>query len=440
MSPAKKVLIIFMRYPEAGSVKTRLAATIGATEAARIYEKLVRRTLGVTSEFLAANPSVHAVVAFSPRERHAQMVSKFAGPWELMPQEGTHLGERMGNADMALRSRGFEHVVLVGSDLLDLDAWDLTEAFDALAQEHAALGPASDGGFYLIGLGKPCSAVFAPRIWGTDKVLERTEELLRSNGFSVARIRCRSDLDEARDLHLMEVHPLLRDRLSIIIPTVDCGAALKSALGLLQGQIWPDDEIIVVQGGSATDHALEEAAGTIRLIRSSRGRGLQLNAGAHAAKGNLLFFLHDDSLPPVGFPFAIRRTCTNRSVGIGCFQLQFSPTNPSLDLVARWANLRSRWLRLPYGDQGLFCRKDFFERLGGFKRPCLMEDVDLVTRSRRHGKILVLPLKIRTSPERYLRRGVLRASVQNHLIMFMYQLGVDDRTLYRIYYGLRWTG
>lgn len=440
MSLTRKALLVFMRYPEAGNVKSRLAASIGATEAARIYEKLVRRTLGVTSEFLAANPSVHAVVAFSPRERHAQMVSKFAGPWELVPQEGTHLGERMGNADMALRSRGFEHVVLVGSDLLDLDPGDLREAFDALAQEHAVLGPASDGGFYLIGLGKPCSAIFAPRIWGTDKVLKRTEELLRSHGFSVARIRCRSDLDEARDLHLLEVQPLFQDRLSVIIPTVDFGPVLRNALGFLQDQIWPDDEIMVVQGGCGAVPDFEEGTDTIRMIRSPSGRGLQLNAGACEAKGNLLFFLHDDSLPPVGFPFAIRRACRDKSMGVGCFQLQFSPTSPSLDLVAHWANFRSRRLRLPYGDQGLFCRRDFFERLGGFKRPYLMEDVDLVTRCRLHGKVVVLPLKIRTSPERYLRKGVLRASMQNHLLMIMYLLGVDDRKLYRIYYGLHTSG
>lgn len=437
MPPNKKALIVFMRYPETGKVKSRLAASIGATEAAQIYEKLARHTLGVASEFLAANPKVRGIVSFSPRGRHAQMASKFAGPWEFMPQEGSHLGERMGNADMALRSSGFEHVVLVGSDVPDLDPRDLSEAFETLDQGQAVLGPASDGGFYLIGLGEPCRTVFAPRIWGTGEVLRRTEGLLRHHGFQVARIRCRPDLDEARELHLLEARPLFQDRLSVIIPTVGFGPALRCTLDLLQDQIWPGDEIIVVQGASGAVPDREERTDTIRVIKSPRGRGLQLNAGAAAARGNLLFFLHDDSLPPAGFPFAIRRACTNKSMGIGCFQLQFSPTDPSLDLVARWANFRSRHLGLPYGDQGLFCRRDFFERLGGFNRPYLMEDVDLVARCRQHGKVVVLPLKIRTSSERYLRNGVLRASMQNHLLMCMHLLGVDDRKLYRIYYGLQ---
>lgn len=436
MPPARKALIVFMRYPEAGRVKSRLAASIGAAEAARIYEVLVRRTLGVVSEFLAANPKVHGVVSFSPGERRAQVESKFAGPWGFMPQEGSHLGECMGNADMALRAGGFEHVVLVGSDVPDLDSKDLSQAFAALDQHHAVLGPASDGGFYLIGLGRPCSVAFAPETWGTSEVLRRTEGLLRIQGLPPARTRCLSDLDDARDLHLLDSRPFLRDRLSVIVPTIDFGPGLTNTLDSLQDQLWPDDEVIVAQGGNAPPPGLEEGTGRVRVIRSPRGRGLQLNAGAVAAGGNLLLFLHDDSLPPAGFPFAIRRACANKSMAIGCFQLQFSPTNPALDLVARWANFRSRHLRLPYGDQGLFCRKDFFDSLEGFKRPYLMEDVDLVTRFRRHGKVVVLPSRIKTSSERYLRKGVLRASMQNHLLMFMYLLGVDERRLYRIYYGL----
>jgi len=440
MPPARRALIIFMRYPEAGKVKSRLASSIGTVEAASVYEKLVRRTLGVAREFLGGDPEARAFVFFSPGKRRREVEAKFHGPWELMTQEGSHLGERMGNADKALRSLGFQQVVLIGSDLPDLDPHDLRNAFEALNRSSSVLGPAADGGFYLIGLAEPCDAVFASATWGTGEVLDRTQELLVRCGLRVLRLRCRSDLDEARDLHLLEGQSLFDDRLSIVIPTIGFGPHMKRTLAFLQNQIWPGDEIILAQGGMGVGPGIEETPDMIRHVSSPRGRGLQLNAGATAARGTLLFFLHDDSLPPAGFAHAIRRTCMDQAVGLGCFELQFFPTTPSLNLVAGWANFRSRRLRLPYGDQGLFCRREFFERVGGFRRPYLMEDVDFVTRCRRLGEVRVLPMEIRTSSERYLRKGVLRASMQNHMLMLLYLLGVDDGKLYRIYYGLRRPG
>lgn len=437
MLPAGKALIIFMRYPEAGSVKSRLAPSIGTSEAARVYEKLVRRTLGVASEFLASNPDVRGFVFFSPAERARDVEARFQGPWVFMPQEGAHIGERMGNADKALRRSGLRRIVLIGSDIADLDPGDLRDAFDVLTREDAVLGPARDGGFYLIGLGEPCDTVFEPRTWGTGQVLERTKALLVGSGLRLSLLERRSDIDEAGDLHLLEAQSFFRDRLSVVIPTIGFTPRVERTLDFLHSQIWPGDEIILVHGGMGPDMSKEEPRDAVRHVHSALGRGLQMNAGAAAATGSLLFFLHDDSLPPAGFPYAIRRTCADQAMKLGCFRLRFLPTSPSLDLVARWANFRSTRLRLPYGDQGFFCRRDVFDSLGGFRRLHLMEDVDFAARCRHLGKVPVLPMTIRTSPERYLRKGVLRASMQNHLLMLLYLLGVDDAKLYRIYYGLR---
>ena len=160
------------------------------------------------------------------------------------------------------------------------------------------------------------------------------------------------------------------------------------------------------------------------LTAAPRGRGHQLNRGVELAKGNLLFFLHDDSIPPPNFAYSLRKLCARPEMSLGCFSLAFSPSQPLLDGIARWANLRTRLFGLPYGDQGLFCRREMFEKVGGFKKPYLMEDVDFVRSCRRFGRILVLPDSITTSPERYLRKGILRASLQNHLTMLLYHLGV----------------
>jgi hypothetical protein len=92
-------------------------------------------------------------------------------------------------------------------------------------------------------------------------------------------------------------------------------------------------------------------------------------------------------------------------------------------------------MKLPYGDQGLFCRREIFEKARGFGKPYLMEDVDFVKRCRRLGEIAFLPQTVVTSPRRYLEKGVLKAALQNHLTMALYFLGVDNADLARLYYG-----
>jgi GT2 family glycosyltransferase len=92
--------------------------------------------------------------------------------------------------------------------------------------------------------------------------------------------------------------------------------------------------------------------------------------------------------------------------------------------------------KLPYGDQGLFCKREFFDKAGGFGRRYVLEDVDLVGKLRRLGQISFVPVVAYSSPDRYLRKGILKASLQNHLTFLLGALGRDERVLYRRYYGL----
>jgi uncharacterized protein len=121
---------------------------------------------------------------------------------------------------------------------------------------------------------------------------------------------------------------------------------------------------------------------------------------------------------------------------LGCFRLAFPSNSRALTLIARWANWRTYFLKLPYGDQGLFCRRETFDRLGGFNREYLMEDVDFARSALRLGALLTVQEVLYTSPERYERRGILRASLTNHLLFTLYLLGVRDRKLYSLYYRL----
>jgi uncharacterized protein len=438
MKPSKKAVILFMRYPEPGSVKTRLASSVGLEEAARVYEKLARRTLGVAADLKRKRPEVDLFIFFYPPDKILELEGAYPGPWRFIRQQGLHLGERMEEAILKVLACGYSDVLLVGTDLADLELEDFTEAFLATENGCAALGPAADGGFYLIGLNRPCPEVFQLESWGTREIFTRTQQLLLNSGFMVKRLKERRDVDRPEDLSLIKRKPWFSASLSIIIPTLGSIEHLTPFLQSLQKQIWPDDEIILAQ--AEKDHPPtahldpRQITPQILSVRAPQGRGLQLNRGAAMAKGTLLFFLHDDSKPPHNFAYSIRKICEEPAMSLGCFQLAFSPPNPLLNGIAKWANYRTRIFGLPYGDQGLFCRRDRYEKAGGFRKPYLMEDVHFVSCCRRLGQLMVLPDSIVTSSERYIRIGVLRASLRNHLTMLLYHLGVDDRRLYRFYY------
>lgn len=431
---SRKALLVFMRYPEPGKVKSRLAAALGPQEAAAIYHRLLRRTLGVASDFKRSNPDCGIFLFCTPESSAGQIVAEFPGPWEVVHQEGEHLGERMKAALRYTSQLGYPHRVLIGSDVADIEPSDLLEAFQALADGYSAIGPAPDGGFYLIGLKDHCPPIFQHSEWGTADVGARTERLLQKSCIPFRRLRTRTDIDRPGDLLLLSNTRFLADRLSIIVPTLNPMSGLGSFLDRIACELWPDDEVIVVQGENGQHREQEPIGNRIRRIVAPRGRGIQLNHGADLSSGNLLLFLHDDSIPPHNFCYSVRSVLDDPSVSLGCFRLAFQPSTPTLDRIAAWANFRTRVFRLPYGDQGIFCRREIFQKAGGFKNRYLLEDVDFVRNCRPRGAVRMHPDSLLTSSRRYLTRGILRASFENHLILLLYYLGVQDSRLYSLYY------
>jgi rSAM/selenodomain-associated transferase 1 len=433
-------LLIFLRYPDAGKVKRRLSEEIGSERAAEVYEKLIRRTLGVASDFKRRTPEVRIALFHTPQDPGEKLKNKFRGPWEFCAQEGEHLGVRMANALEAAFATGADKAVLIGTDLSDIEAVDIEGAFRNIGEKAAVLGPAADGGFYLIGSDRPIAAPFHFNVWGTGDVFARTARELESAGFRIHLTAERRDVDCKRDLDLLDRDFLFDSSISIIIPTLADAQELSPLLLYLESSLWPGDEIVVVQGGAFEKAALRRISSSLAVVSTRKGRGIQQNAGAILSKGTILFFLHDDTVPPPEFPYLIRRACRDYPAALGCFKLRFLPSNRALGLIASWANLRTALFKLPYGDQGLFCRKEIFERAGGFGRSYLMEDVDLVGKFRKMGQgggaVSILPVPVYSSPNRYLRKGVLKASLLNHSTFLLAALGCDERILYRKYYGL----
>jgi rSAM/selenodomain-associated transferase 2 len=218
----------------------------------------------------------------------------------------------------------------------------------------------------------------------------------------------------------------------VTIVTPVLGDAEVAGTLLPQVPVTPEVEIIVVDGGHDDDlERLVHLRRDIRLYRVQRGRGHQMNAGAAAAGGEWLFFLHADSRLPPGWLDAFRGLGSD-VVG-GWFRFALDDAAWQARILERIVAWRVRWLRLPYGDQGLFVRRQAFESLGGFREWPLFEDVDLVRRLVRTGIVAELPMPLLTSSRRWQRDGWIRRSVRNGLLVSLYFAGVSPEWLARWY-------
>jgi rSAM/selenodomain-associated transferase 2 len=221
--------------------------------------------------------------------------------------------------------------------------------------------------------------------------------------------------------------------ISVIIPTLNEAANLAATLEVLRGVAGV--EVVVADGGSRDETvALAEAAG-VRLIFSPPGRARQQNAGAAVATGEVLLFLHADTVLPAGFTAAVRSCLARPGVAAGAFRLGIAGEGWGLRLVERLANWRSQRLQLPYGDQGLFLRRRTFVEVGGFPEQEIMEDFELIRRLRKMGRVALLGLAVRTSGRRWRKLGVARTTLLNQLIICGYFLGIAPARLAGWYRG-----
>ncbi|GAB6067123.1 TIGR04283 family arsenosugar biosynthesis glycosyltransferase [Methylothermus subterraneus] len=218
---------------------------------------------------------------------------------------------------------------------------------------------------------------------------------------------------------------------SIIIPTWQEAAGIEACLNALRA-LRPRAEILVVDGGS--DDGTQDLARpwADKVLSSARGRAAQMNAGARAAGGAVLIFLHADTLLPPGALDAIEQA---RAQGYrwGRFDVRLDGRHPLLPLIAAAMNLRSRLTAIATGDQAIFVAREAFWRLGGFPEQPLMEDIELCRRLKRLGPPACLRLKATTSARRFERFGVLSTLLLMGWLRFRYFCGADPSALARRY-------
>jgi rSAM/selenodomain-associated transferase 1 len=190
---SKNLLIIFYRNPELGKVKTRLAKTLGDEKALAIYLKLSSHTRAITE-----NLAIDKVVYYS----------NFVDTEDVWPnttfqkklQNGNDLGEKMNNAFVEGFQSGYERVCIIGTDCLELSKDIIQQAFDQLVCYDAVIGPAKDGGYYLLGMKKPMPELFKNKAWSSDTVATDTIQNFKDLSLSYAQLAVLTDVDEEKDL------------------------------------------------------------------------------------------------------------------------------------------------------------------------------------------------------------------------------------------------
>jgi rSAM/selenodomain-associated transferase 2 len=222
-------------------------------------------------------------------------------------------------------------------------------------------------------------------------------------------------------------------RLSIVIPALDAVRSLPATLASLRDGGAAAGEILVVDGGSS-DGTPEVAAGGARVLAAPCGRGAQLAAGAAAAGGDWLLFLHADTRLAPGWLGEVRRFAAdprNRDRA-GYFRLRLDDEGAAPRRLERVVAWRARVLGRPYGDQGLLLSRAFYGALGGYRALPLMEDVDLV---RRIGRRRLVPLAATavTSAARYRAGGYVRRPLRNLACLALYFAGLPPRLVARLY-------
>ncbi len=421
--PVAERIILFTRYPVPGRAKTRLIPAIGAKGAAALQQRMTEQTLA-RIRHLARTRTLAAEIRYQGGDR-ARIKEWLGDDYPCLAQGPGDLGAKMSRAIGAAFAAGAGRVLVVGSDCPGLSGAIMAAALERLKEVDLVIGPARDGGYYCIGMGRALPELFIDMPWGSGKLLALTRERAKKQGLSVHLLEPLQDMDRPEDLAAMSDHPLVRPGsdplLSIIIPALNEEKLLPATLAGLQCE--KGVEIIVVDGQSSDRTREIAAAAGARVLVSRPGRARQMNSGAAAARGEILLFLHSDTRLPTGFSRQVCRVASDPETAAGAFRLAIDAPGPGFRLVEWLVNLRSGLFKLPYGDQALFLRRALFEQEGGFPDLEMMEDFELVRRLRRQGGITLLPIRALTSARSWQRLGIVRTTLRNQLIIARHLLG-----------------
>ena len=446
--PNSSVLAIFCRRPSLGVGKQRLAVDIGSAKALQAAELLLETTLEDARAWpheLVISPAAQADVAWA--ETLADGAQVIAQP------AADNLGARLQYVDEQIRAAGGRRIIFIGSDSPTLSPQLLDEAAANLREVDVVLIPAMDGGVTLMGSRVPWPDL-STLPWETDTLGSALQDACRGAGMSVRIIGNGYDIDELADLlRLPELlahddRPARRDlcawidrqnlsgqslggndqRISVVIPVYRDYRELETLLQRLEQMQADIDDIVVVDGDAQHECELICEKFGATYITSAPNRGAQLRAGADAAKGEILWFLHADSEPRSDAAIQIRQH-VGAGNEAGYFRFRFAGKRTWYkSLLEQLINLRTR-VGIPYGDQGLFVLRSAYEKANGHAATPLFEEVSLIKTLRRDNRCAPLTAPLPVSPRRWEQDGWLTRSLHNRWLALAFAAGVAPEKL-----------
>lgn len=411
----RQAVILFTRVPIPGQTKTRLMPGISAAGCARLHTCFLKDIVGECGKLNA-----DLYIAYTPKQEQKLLIPILGTSQNYLPQRGEGLGERMYLAMDEVLQKGYDACLLIGSDVPELRAQHLSHAFSLLQCHDIVFGPSKDGGYYLVGMKRNSRAVFETKSYGTGSVLE--DAVLRAGeaGLTTDFTNTLWDMDTCEDLQgyrrRMRADKRLQNtetgrylaktsRISVIVPVYN----EAKTIGKLQEQLEPlrhKCEILFVDGGS-TDGTRELIRPYFKVLSSEKGRGRQMNKGAMASHGDILFFLHCDSELPEAPLAEIRRVMKDHSAG--CFGIAFRSRSLLMFICRVISNHRIKDRRVMFGDQGIFVDRGLFFEAGMFPEIPVMEDYQFSLTLKEQGvKLGMTRRRIYTSDRRFPKGTILK--------------------------------
>ncbi len=458
----KKAIIIFTRVPFPGQTKTRMMPYLNEKECADLHGSFLQ-DIGAECQKVDADLFVYYTddrktdlewneeKDFLWKKKRRVLVSAFGKEAVYRVQAGENLGDRMYHAIEEVLDMGYEECILIGTDIPEIHKNDLEQAFRILEERDVVFGPTKDGGYYLVGMRTPLKAVFDIESYGHGTVLKDTIKGLEKLELTTGCVRTLSDMDTPEDLkayrkrirdqkHLQKTNTgkfaAASARISIIVPIYNEEKTIKT----IQKQLWKlknKCEIIFVDGGS-TDHTLDMIHPAFRVIRSGKGRAVQMNTGAKESSGDILFFLHCDSELPKKPLEQIREVMTSHHAG--CFGIAFRSKQFFLFTCRVVSNMRVFDRKVMFGDQGMFMDRDLFFEAGMFPEIPIMEDYQLsLTLKAMKVKFGIAKRRIYTSDRRFPKETIPKLDVmwKMNRLRKKYRDGVAIKEISDMYRDIR---
>ena len=227
----------------------------------------------------------------------------------------------------------------------------------------------------------------------------------------------------------------MKPEISIVIPTLDEADSIAATLESLK-IFGAAVETIVVDGGSRDATVAIARNYGVKILRSKRGRGIQLQTGANHASGEILWFVHADTAVSANCLEQIKQTLRNKNVVGGNFTIRFDGSRRAAKFLT-WLYPQLRLLDLIYGDSAIFVRREIYENIGGFRQYPIFEDLDFVERLRKTGEIVTLPAVVTTSSRRFENGSFFLTFARWTILQILYWFGVKPETLVKIYFRER---